>query len=109
MDSDDSGNRVDPSEGAVRSISSAAIDPTVPYDLYVGFLDLREEQPTVDPSPKLADPPDLGAGPSFFYGIQWWFFGLLALGFFVYFAYAERQQPRAAPARPDQPDHNARV
>ena len=38
-----------------------------------------------------------------------WFFGLLALGFFVYFAYAERQQPRAAPARPDQPDHNARV
>jgi cytochrome oxidase assembly protein ShyY1 len=109
MDSDDSGNRVEPSEGAVRSISSAAIDPTVPYDLYVGFLDLREEQPTVDPSPRLADPPDLGAGPSFFYGIQWWFFGLLALGFFVYFAYAERQQPRASPTRPDQPDHNARV
>jgi cytochrome oxidase assembly protein ShyY1 len=112
-DSGDSGSRVEPSDGAVRSISSAAIADTVPYDLYVGFLDLREEQPSTDPSPALADPPDLSGGPSFFYGIQWWFFGLLALGFFVYFAYAERQQPResrdAAPARPDQPGQSARV
>ena len=109
LDSDDTGNRVEPSEGAVRSISSAAIAPTVPYDLYVGFLDLREEQPTTDPSPEPADPPDLSGGPSFFYGIQWWFFGLLALGFFVYFAYAEHQQPRREVPRPGQPDHNARV
>jgi len=89
-DSGDSGNRVEPADGAVRSISSAAIADTVPYDLYVGFLDLRSEEPSVRDSPVLADPPDLSGGPSFFYGIQWWFFGVLALAFWVYVAYAER-------------------
>jgi cytochrome oxidase assembly protein ShyY1 len=108
-DSGDGGNRVEPADGAVRAISSAAIDDTVPYDLYVGFLDRRSEDPAVEPSPAVADPPDLSGGPSFFYGIQWWFFGVLALVFYGYFAYAERHQPRPATTRPDQPDHSARV
>jgi len=97
QDASDSGNRVTPSDGSVRSISSVAIAPTLPYPLYRGFLDLTDESVTVQPSPARADPPDLSGGPSFFYGIQWWFFGLLAVGFWVYFAYAERTGTKALP------------
>ena len=31
-----------------------------------------------------AELPDLGNGPHFFYGLQWWFFGLLAIFGFGY-------------------------
>ena len=103
QDSGDGGSRVTPSDGSVRSISSRAIAETVPYDLYQGFLELRSESPRVKPSPALADPPDLSGGPSFFYGIQWWFFGVLAIGFWVYFAYAERH-PAARSWRHGDPD-----
>ncbi len=103
LDTGDTGNRVTPSQGSVRSISSRAIAATVPYDLYVGFLDLADETPSVQPSPELADPPDLSAGPSFFYGVQWWFFGLLAIGFWGYFAYAERHPTRRVTDRASAP------
>ena len=44
--------------------------------------------------------PDLGEGPHFFYGLQWWFFGLLAVGGFLYLAYDEwRGRPRTARTR----------
>lgn len=99
LDADDGGSRVTPSEGSVRSISSTAIGETVPYDVYRGFVDLTAEEPGVTPSPELADPPDISAGPSFFYGVQWWFFGVLALGFWVYFAWAERNQPHRPEGR----------
>ena len=36
-----------------------------------------------------AELPDLGNGPHFFYGLQWWFFGLLAVFGFFYLAYDE--------------------
>ncbi|MFY9915073.1 MAG: SURF1 family protein [Nocardioidaceae bacterium] len=106
LNSSDSGNRVAPSDGSVRSISSIAIAPTLPYPLYQGFLDLTGESQTVKPSPARADPPDLSGGPSFFYGVQWWFFALLAIGFWVYFAYAERNgtKRRADTADPEVTD-----
>jgi cytochrome oxidase assembly protein ShyY1 len=97
LDASDTGDRVTPSSGSVRSISSVAIGQTLPYSLYRGFLELTDEQPRISPSPKLAAPPDLSAGPSYFYGVQWWFFGILAFGFFGYFGYAERTQPKTTP------------
>jgi cytochrome oxidase assembly protein ShyY1 len=99
INADAGSNRTTLSEGSVRSISSDALQSSVPYDLFDGFLDLTDESPKASPSPERADPPDLSGGPSFFYGIQWWFFGLLAVGFWVYFAYAERVHPRDEPAR----------
>ena len=45
------------------------------------------------PPPEL---PDLDNGPHFFYGLQWWFFGLLALFGFGYLAWDER---RGSPRR----------
>ncbi len=101
LNSSNSGPRVAPSDGSVRSISSIAIAPTLPYPLYQGFLDLTDESQTVKPSPARADPPDLSGGPSFFYGVQWWFFALLAIGFWVYFAYAERNGTKGRPDTTD--------
>ncbi len=104
LDASDSGNRVTPSDGSVRSISSTAIASTLPYPLYRGFLDLTGESQTVKPSPAQADPPDLSGGPSFFYGVQWWFFALLAMGFWVYFAYAERNGTTRRVSDPADPE-----
>ncbi len=78
-----------PSEGSVRAISATAVADVVPYDLYDGFIELTGEQPPASRSPAKATPPDLGSGPHFFYGLQWFFFAVLALGFWGYFAWTE--------------------
>ncbi|MGH3508141.1 MAG: SURF1 family cytochrome oxidase biogenesis protein [Nocardioidaceae bacterium] len=98
---DAEGDGTEPNDGQVRAISSAAIEPSLPYDLLVGFLDLQEENPSASPAPEVADPPDLSGGPSFFYGLQWWFFGLLALGFLAYFARHEYHERTGAQQRAD--------
>ena len=46
-----------------------------------------------------AELPDLGNGPHFFYGLQWWFFGLLAVFGFCYLAYDEWRGPRGRSGR----------
>ncbi len=86
---DATGDGIVPNDGDIRAISSAAIGETLPYPVYDGFVDLRSEDPSVQPSPALADEPDLSGGPSFFYGLQWWFFAVLALVFLGYFARRE--------------------
>lgn len=94
-----SSGQVTPSDGYVRAISSDAIRTTLPYDVYGGFLDLTTEDPAVAPAPAPALAPDLSAGPSFFYGLQWFFFALLAFGFWVYFAWSEYTE-KQAPSQP---------
>ena len=51
----------------------------------------RPEERGPSPGTELAkaELPDLGNGPHFFYGLQWWFFGLLALFGFCYLVYDE--------------------
>ncbi|MDT9592423.1 SURF1 family protein [Nocardioides zeae] len=84
---------------STRAISSASIGTALDRDVLAGFVDLATE------SPEAADPlsppplPDLGEGPHFFYGLQWWFFGLLAVFGFFYLMYDER---RGGPARREQ-------
>jgi cytochrome oxidase assembly protein ShyY1 len=90
-----SGGSVTPSDGYVRAISSDAIKPTLPYPVYDGFLDRTKESPPAPKAPQPALPPDLSAGPSFFYGLQWFFFAILAFGFWMYFAWSEYQQTQA--------------
>lgn len=100
---DGDGNDVTPNDGTVRAISSTAIAPSLPYPVYDGFVDLTDESPAVTPAPARVDPPDLGAGPHFFYGVQWFFFAALAFGFWCYFAwveYRQRSRPQAAAERP---------
>jgi cytochrome oxidase assembly protein ShyY1 len=89
---DDGSDQTIPAEGAVRAISSAGISAAVPYPLYDGFVEATHEQPATTPHPAAALAPDLGSGPHFFYGLQWFFFAILALGFWCYFAWTEYQQ-----------------
>jgi cytochrome oxidase assembly protein ShyY1 len=90
---------------SARAISSVEIARTVDVPLYGGFVDAAHESPA--PAKRLvpAELPDLGNGPHFFYGLQWWFFGVLAVFGFFYFAYDERKKgrPDGPPVVPSEP------
>ena len=83
---------------STRAISSAAIGPALGLQVYGGFVDLKSESPAPATPLATAELPDLGNGPHFFYGLQWWFFGLLAIFGFFYLAYDERRKLRAGPS-----------
>jgi cytochrome oxidase assembly protein ShyY1 len=92
LNADGGSDQTTPHGRAVRAISSDALKATVPYPLYDGFLDATSQQPAGTPAPAAALAPDLSSGPHFFYGLQWFFFALLALGFYGYFAWTEYQR-----------------
>jgi len=95
---DASGDSTDVSEGSVRAISSRAIGEELDYPLLRGFVDAQSETPAPEQELVPAEQPDLSNGPHFFYGLQWWFFGALALFGFGYLAYDERRKAREHPA-----------
>ena len=83
------------SDLSTRAISSRRLAEVLPYPLYRGFLNIAQESPT--PSKRLAPtelPDDTSNGPHFFYGLQWWFFGALAVFGFCYLAWDEFRQHR---------------
>jgi cytochrome oxidase assembly protein ShyY1 len=69
-------------EGSTRAISSVELSQALGREFLGGFVELTNESPAPEESLARAEPPDLGQGPHFFYGLQWWFFGLLAIGGF---------------------------
>ncbi len=85
---------------STRAVSSEAISEALGRPLHDGFVDLTVEDPA--PADALEPPelPELDNGPHFFYGLQWWFFGLLALVGFGYLAWDERRRPHSE--RPEQ-------
>jgi len=98
---DGTGDSTRVSDGSTRAISSARIGEALGREVYGGFVDLDEEDPAPDEALERTETPDLGEGPHFFYGLQWWFFGVLAIGGFGYLAWDERRRPRSErPARP---------
>ncbi len=98
---DATGSAASVTDRSTRAVSSAEIGRTVDYPVYGGFVDLQSQ------TPKAAEPlvptemPDLGNGPHFFYGLQWYFFGLLAVFGFGFLAYDERKKLREAQAKAD--------
>jgi hypothetical protein len=86
---------------STRAINSAAIGRAIDAPVYGGFVDLVSEDPA--PETKLEPPelPDHGNGPHFFYGLQWWFFGLLAIGGFIYLVIDEWRMREGRKPRPD--------
>ena len=77
------------SDQSARAVSSAEIGKALGREVYGGFVDLESEQPAPVQPLVQAELPELDSGPHFFYGLQWWFFGLLALAGFGYLAYDE--------------------
>ena len=97
---DATGDSAQVTDHSTRAISSAEIGPALGITTYPGFVDLDTESPAPDQPLEKAELPDLSNGPHFFYGLQWWFFGLLAVGGFLYLAYDEwRGGPGAARLR----------
>lgn len=89
------GGATDMTDLSTRALSSKVAEEAMPHDLYLGFLDLAEQSPPVDDGLELVELPDPeGEGPHFFYGLQWWFFGVLAVFGFLYFAYDEWRRER---------------
>jgi cytochrome oxidase assembly protein ShyY1 len=99
-------------DASTRSISSGAIGPAVGIPVYGGWVDLKSESPAASVPLEPAGLPDLSNGPHFFYALQWWFFGILALFGFGYLAWEEAtgradlrraQQPAKKTTQPRQP------
>jgi cytochrome oxidase assembly protein ShyY1 len=80
---------------SARAVSSREIGRALGIAVYGGFVDAERETPAPATALAKAELPDLGNGPHFFYGLQWWFFGLLAVFGFCYLAYDERRKLRA--------------
>jgi cytochrome oxidase assembly protein ShyY1 len=91
---DATGDSTTVTDRSARAISSKEIAPTVGTPVYGGFVDLSSETPPPQRRLVPAELPDLGNGPHFFYGLQWWFFGVLAVFGFFYLAYDERRKAR---------------
>jgi cytochrome oxidase assembly protein ShyY1 len=98
---DATGSATRVSDLATRAISSEEIAKVLPYPLYGGFLDLDSETPP--PATELGAtelPDDDSEGPHFFYGLQWWFFGVLAVVGFCYLAWDERRKAQRERSMP---------
>lgn len=116
---DATGSAATVADRSARAISSVQIGRALRIPVYGGFVDLERETPAPRRALEPADPPDLGNGPHFFYGLQWWFFGVLAVFGFGYLAYDERRKllgagrespgSRGPPQRPrsEGPEHPA--
>ncbi len=91
---DATGRGVEVEAGSTRAISSVEIGNRLDYPLYAGFVDAESETPPPSDEVQRTELPDLGEGPHFFYGLQWWFFGALAVFGFGYLAWDERRQRR---------------
>ncbi|QCW50655.2 SURF1 family protein [Nocardioides dongxiaopingii] len=92
---DGTGDSIAVEDQSTRAINSERIGAALSRDVYGGFVNLRSEDPPAATTLEQTELPELDNGPHFFYGLQWWFFGVLALFGFGYLAYDEhRRGPR---------------
>ncbi len=76
-------------DGSTRAIDSSVVGEVIGAPTYGGWIELRDENGQPATGLEAARLPTLDNGPHFFYGLQWWFFGVLALSGFGYLAYDE--------------------
>ncbi len=86
---DGTGDSTIVSDQQTRAVSSAEIGEALDRPLYGGFVELRTESPEPATALVPVELPELDNGPHFFYGLQWWFFGLLAVVGFCYLTFDE--------------------
>ncbi|WP_183095216.1 SURF1 family cytochrome oxidase biogenesis protein [Nocardioides stalactiti] len=88
---DGEGDSTRVSDGGMRAISSVEVGEALDKEVLGGFVELLTEDPESATALEPFEEPDTGEGPHFFYGLQWWFFGILAFGGFGYLAWDERK------------------
>ena len=79
---------------STRAISSEQIGDAIDRPVLRGFVELRSEDGEHAAGLQPVELPELDNGPHFFYGLQWWFFGVLAVFGFLYLAWDERRSGR---------------
>jgi cytochrome oxidase assembly protein ShyY1 len=94
---------------AVRDLSTRAVDSdeigaAIGRPVYGGWVELRSEDPEPAQSLQPVELPELDNGPHFFYGLQWWFFGALAIFGFFYLLWDEWRNG----ARTDRPQRGSK-
>lgn len=88
---DGTGDSTQVTDRSTRAISSAEIGEAIDRPVFTGFLALKAEDPAPTEELEPVELPEMGEGPHFFYGLQWWFFGILAAVGFGYLAWDERK------------------
>ncbi len=96
---DGEGDSTDIVGRSTRAISSTKIGEAIGTPVFTGFVALRSEDPPPAETLEPVELPELGEGPHFFYGLQWWFFGVLGVGGFAYLAWDERKNGRRGDRR----------
>ena len=86
---DATGDSTAVTDRSTRSISSERIGEALDRPVLGGFVDVRSESPQPETPLLRAELPELDNGPHFYYGLQWWFFGALAVFGFFYLMYDE--------------------
>jgi len=74
---------------STRAVNSGEIGDALGREVMDGWIDLRSESPEPETPLLPVEMPELNNGPHFFYGLQWWFFGALAIFGFFYLMYDE--------------------
>mgnify|MGYP003334935438 CR=1 FL=1 len=88
---DGTGESTTVTDDSTRAVSSVAIGQAQNRTVYPGFVELKSETPAAADNLEPVELPELDNGPHFFYGLQWWFFGVLAVFGFSYLLYDERR------------------
>jgi cytochrome oxidase assembly protein ShyY1 len=86
---DAAGDSTQVTDQSTRAVDSDAIGEALDREVVGGWIDLRTESPEPETALQPVEMPELNEGPHFFYGLQWWFFGLLAVFGFFYLLYDE--------------------
>lgn len=87
----------------VRAIDSSGLAEYVPYELRDGYVNAQGESPEAATALAVEPEPELGQGVHFFYALQWWFFGLIGLTGYVWFAIIEKRDRKDKTADTAQP------
>ncbi len=85
---------------STRAVDSEEIAEALDREVVGGWVHLRSESPEPATALLPVELPELDDGPHFFYGLQWWFFGALAVFGFFYLIYDEMRGGRGSGPAP---------
>ncbi|HXH78616.1 SURF1 family protein [Nocardioides sp.] len=105
---DATGDSTAVTDQSTRAISSERIGEALDRQVVTGFVELSSESPEAAEPLQPVELPEQDGGPHFYYGLQWWFFGVLALFGFGYLAYDEARGGRGmvrGTRRSERPEH----
>ncbi len=86
--------------GQVRRIDVRAIERTVPYPVYAGYVEAVRETPAPRRTPARVPPPEPSEGPHLAYAVQWFLFAGGALVGVGVLAQREAQSPEQSATPP---------